>query len=305
MESSINGIDQVSPFVRTVKISETQYLVGEWVDYDHVFTYIEQGEAEIILDGIQYEIKAGDAILIPPMKLHFIRSTSDEPLIQYIFHFDLFHWDDQSQWHETGVYKGQNIEIKPEEEILSALYPISHIHPAHRLELYKRFHILRQEFMNKRPYYRVFMKSLALELLIHFLRNQHSSQEGKGTKTKGWASIEKAILYIQQQFSDPHLNLEQISRNAGLSTNHVSHLFKEQLGITVYKYLTYVRMEEAKRRLLENDLSITQISEKVGFTTIHAFSRTFKTIVGLTASQFIEGYSNTVDNGVKPFSGED
>lgn len=291
MERNIIGIERLSPFVRSVKITESDYLVGEWVDYDHVYTYIEQGEAEILLDGIQYQIKAGEAILFPPMKLHFIRSASSEPLIQYIFHFDLFHWDDQSKWQQTGISQGQQIAIKPEEELLSTLYPISYIHPAHRLEVHKRFHLLHQEFRSKRPYHQLFMKSLALELLIYFLRNQQFRNEGTGKKTKGWASIEKSIFYIQREFSNPQLNLEQISQHAGLSTNHLSHLYKEQLGMTIHKYVTYVRIEEAKRKLLENNLSITQISEMVGFTSIHAFSRTFKTIVGLTASQFIETYS--------------
>ncbi|GLX71286.1 AraC family transcriptional regulator [Paenibacillus glycanilyticus] len=291
MERIINGIERLSPFVRSVKIMESQYLVGEWLDFDHVYTYIEQGEAEIILDGIHYEVKAGDVILIPPMKLHFIRATSNEPLIQYIFHFDLFHWDDQSTWVETGVNQGQQIEIKPEEEILSEVNPISRIHHALRLELHRRFHILRQEFTGQRPYSHIFMKSLALELLIYFLRNQRESSEGIGTKAKGWASIEKSIVYIQQQFRDPQLKLERISEYAGLSTNHLSSLFKEQLGITIHKYVTHVRIEEAKRKLIENRSSITEISEEVGFTSIHSFSRTFKTIVGLTASQYIESYS--------------
>ncbi|MFF2481736.1 helix-turn-helix domain-containing protein [Paenibacillus sp. NPDC058071] len=290
MERSISGMERLSPFVRSVKITEFQYLVGEWLDFDHVYTYIEQGEADIILNGVQYEIKAGDVILIPPMKLHFIRATSSEPLIQYIFHFDLFHWDDQSTWADTGVNQDQQIEIKPEEELLSALNPISRIHPALRLELHRRFHLLRQEFIGQRPYSHLFMKSLALELLIYFLRNQRESSEGKGTKTKGWASIEKAIVYIRQQYSDPQLKLERIGDYTGLSTNHLSRLFKEQLGITIHKYVTHVRIEEAKRRLLENRLTITQISDEVGFASIHSFSRTFKTIVGLTASQFIENY---------------
>ncbi|MCK9862075.1 helix-turn-helix domain-containing protein [Paenibacillus sp. ATY16] len=293
MERIIAGIERLSPFVRSVKITRSDYLVGEWVDYDHVYTYIEQGEAEILLDGVQYRLKAGEAILFPPMKLHFIRSASSEPLVQYIFHFDLFHWEDQSKWQETGVSKGQQVEIKPEEELLSSLYPISFIHPAHRLEVHKRFHILHQEFLSKRPYHQLFMKSLALELLIYFLRNQHMSYEGKGKKTKGWASIEKAVLYIQQEFANPRLDLEQISLQAGVSTNHLSYLFKEQLGVTIHKYVTYVRIEEAKRKLLEGNLSITQISETAGFASIHAFSRTFKAIAGLTASQFIEAYSTS------------
>lgn len=79
----------LSPFIRLVKISSSQQLLGEWIDFDHVFTYIEQGEAEIIIDGIRYHLRTGDLLLISPLMVHLIHATSKVPLIQHIVHFDL------------------------------------------------------------------------------------------------------------------------------------------------------------------------------------------------------------------------
>ncbi|WP_409340410.1 AraC family ligand binding domain-containing protein [Paenibacillus sp. MBLB4367] len=88
METWMNSL---TPFVRVVKIHKSFSLAGEWMDYDHVFTYIEQGEAEFFLDGVKYQVKEGDILLMPPFMGHIIRSISEVPLIQYIVHFDLYY----------------------------------------------------------------------------------------------------------------------------------------------------------------------------------------------------------------------
>ncbi|NRF94149.1 cupin domain-containing protein [Paenibacillus frigoriresistens] len=75
------------------------------MDYDHVYTYIEQGEAEFFLDGVKYQVKEGDILLMPPFMAHIIRSTSEVPLIQYIFHFDLYYDEERSSWKDKRLLK--------------------------------------------------------------------------------------------------------------------------------------------------------------------------------------------------------
>jgi len=75
------------------------------------------------------------------------------------------------------------------------------------------------------------------------------------------------------------------------SPSHLSSIFKEQLGITIHKYLAYVRIEQAKKQMLQGKDTLTQIAEHVGFSSIHAFSRAFKHLVGITASLFMAGYA--------------
>ncbi|CAM4477920.1 hypothetical protein PAXY110619_19445 [Paenibacillus xylanexedens] len=44
-------MNNISPFVRAARVTESFSLAGEWIDHDHVYTYIEQGEAEFFLSG--------------------------------------------------------------------------------------------------------------------------------------------------------------------------------------------------------------------------------------------------------------
>ncbi len=58
------------------------------------------------------------------------------------------------------------------------------------------------------------------------------------------------------------------------------------MGITIFDYVTSVRIERAKHLLLATDRSCTEICFEVGYNNQSYFSRTFKSVVGLTPRQF-------------------
>ena len=86
----ISGFEQISPYVRMVRLKKEASMSGKWKDIDNVFTYIASGSADFILDGFRYSLQAGNAIIIPPFMTHVIISKGTEALIQYIVHFDFY-----------------------------------------------------------------------------------------------------------------------------------------------------------------------------------------------------------------------
>ncbi|MFC5648388.1 helix-turn-helix domain-containing protein [Paenibacillus solisilvae] len=279
-------IQSISPFVRAERIMQSSSLAGEWLDHDHVYTYIEQGEAEFFLSGVKYLAKEGDVLLMHPFMPHIIRSTSTLPLIQYIFHFDLYFDEERSRLNYTtaAMYK-QTAKVEREMK-LASIFPVSHIQAADRIEVKKRFLLMHRAFQEKREGYSLLTKSVCLELLYLFFKNQSDQKAIEGKMTKGWAFIERAVNYIHESYPDPQLNNESISRSAGVSTNHLSYLFKQQLGISIHKYVTHIRIEQAKCRIMEGKHTLTEIADTVGFSSIHLFSRSFKAAVGMTPSRF-------------------
>ncbi|MDF2726131.1 MAG: hypothetical protein K0Q59_5809 [Paenibacillus sp.] len=281
----------ISPFVRIAKIVKSMNLAGEWNDFDHVYTYMEQGEADFFLNGLKYEVKEGDVIVMPPFIPHVIHRTSRDPLIQYIFHFDLYFSEERSGW---SPYAKDKMDKQYEEaRSLSSVVPVVHLDPHERIELKRRFLLMHKEFSEKRAGYALYLKSLAIELIAIFLRKQSHIQAVEGKMTKGWAVLEKAIEYIHEACGNPAMDNEMISRRVQLSANHLSHLFKEQLGITLHKYVTHVRIEQAKKLMIEGTDTLTIIADKCGFSGIHAFSRAFKDNAGLTASEYIAVHSKS------------
>lgn len=57
-------------------------------------------------------------------------------------------------------------------------------------------------------------------------------------------------------------------------------------GYTFTQYLSLVRVKEAKRLLVEENLSITKVSESVGYNSINHFCRVFRRVSGCSALQF-------------------
>lgn len=283
METWMNSI---SPFVRMVKIHKSFSLAGEWMDYDHVYTYIEQGEAEFFLDGVKYSVKEGDILLMPPFMAHIIRSTSEVPLIQYIFHFDLYYDEERSSWKDQTITEESKV-IAIKERQLASTIPISHLQLSERIELKKRFLIMQKEFLDKRSGYSLILKGICLELLVLFMKGQVGYNDKEGKMTKGWVFIEKTIHLINERYGDPELDNHTISKHVGISTNHLSFLFKDQLGITIHKYLTHIRIEQSKIRMIEGNQTLTAIAEQVGFSSIYLFSRSFKATVGVMPSMFM------------------
>jgi AraC-like DNA-binding protein/quercetin dioxygenase-like cupin family protein len=290
----INLLNTLSPFVRAVKIAKSSSLAGEWIDYDHVFTYIEQGTAVFVLDGASYSVAEGDVVLMPPHMTHIIRSTSELPLIQYIFHFDCQFSVQRSQWTELGSAGGLQSAVPPSEQIFGGYAPVVHIRPSDRLELAKTFLAMQKEHMEQRLVHSLMLKAGALTLLALYLRNLDGRSAIKAQASSGWPIIEKCITIMQEQFADPALNNKSISDQAGVSTSHMIYLFHQELGITVHKYLTYVRTRQAKRKILERTHSLTQVAEQTGFSSIHHFSRTFKAMAGMTASQFLAAHNPAI-----------
>lgn len=296
MESWMNDI---SPFVRLVKILKSSSLSGEWVDYDYVFTYIEQGEADFLLDGVEYHVSEGDIFLIPPLKHHIIRTTTSVPLVQYIFHFDLYFNGEPNKIKSIGHHQDLPTIAYSNRMSFNAYNPIVRLNHIDRIHLKNRFLMLHSAFLDDHEGNALLLKSICIEYLFLFLKNQSNKKTSKTKMTKGWASIEKAVNCIHERYWDPQLNNEIISKYVGISNNHLSFLFKEQLNVSIRQYITHVRVEIAKKRIIEGKEMMTTIAEHTGFSSIHMFSRSFKTTVGITPSQFQAAQSSSKGGRMK------
>ncbi|UUZ96246.1 helix-turn-helix transcriptional regulator [Paenibacillus sp. P25] len=82
------------------------------------------------------------------------------------------------------------------------------------------------------------------------------------------------------------MSLNLISDQFNINAKYSDHLFKEEYGMKFVDFLMNLRMDQAKKLLLESDLSIQEISEKVGYTHSISFGRTFKKVVGVTPGDY-------------------
>lgn len=106
-------------------------------------------------------------------------------------------------------------------------------------------------------------------------RNTRSSKIAKAAKA-----------YMEQNYADPGLQLEQIASHVFINASYLRAVFKKEIGITVSDYLTQYRMQQAKEMLGRNHARLTDIAEKVGYNDPGYFSKSFKKFYGYSPSEY-------------------
>ncbi|WP_405105681.1 AraC family transcriptional regulator [Paenibacillus sp. FSL K6-1217] len=108
----------------------------------------------------------------------------------------------------------------------------------------------------------------------------------KRNSERAISTIEAAKAYIGEHLSED-LSLDAVSAKVFISPKYLSKLFKEELGITYTDYITGIRMEEARRLIENNNMSIEQIAGTVGYATTPYFIKRFKEIYGCTPGNYL------------------
>lgn len=101
--------------------------------------------------------------------------------------------------------------------------------------------------------------------------------------------IRQAKQYIQNHFSE-QITMEEVSNSVGLSTAYFSVLFKKSEEEGFAKYLTNVRIGEAKRLLRESQLTVAEICRRVGYHDLKHFTHIFEKATGVKPATYRKLY---------------
>jgi AraC-like DNA-binding protein len=97
--------------------------------------------------------------------------------------------------------------------------------------------------------------------------------------------ISKARRFINENKTEP-LSLGNVARAAGASVFHFCKIFHKTTGLTFSDYVARARAEDARRRLQNPNLRISEIAYDVGFQSLTQFNRTFQRIFGQSPSEY-------------------
>jgi AraC family transcriptional regulator len=98
-------------------------------------------------------------------------------------------------------------------------------------------------------------------------------------------AVERVITSARERLCEP-ISLRDMSRVAYLSPFHFNRVFHEITGLPPAKFISAMRLDEAKRLLLNTHLSITDICYEVGYNSLGTFTRRFTQRVGLGPREF-------------------
>lgn len=98
-------------------------------------------------------------------------------------------------------------------------------------------------------------------------------------------AVERVITSARERLCEP-ISLHDMSRVAYLSAFHFNRVFHQITGLPPAKFISAMRLDEAKRLLLNTNLSITDICFEVGYNSLSTFTRRFNQSVGLGPREF-------------------
>lgn len=99
------------------------------------------------------------------------------------------------------------------------------------------------------------------------------------------ASVEAAVQYLRLNFDKP-ISLSILADELGISPSYLSELLKKELNMNYLNYVHELRIDRAKELLAGTELTIQQISQTIGYDTVHSFIRNFKKIMGTTPTAY-------------------
>ncbi len=228
----------------------------------HQIIYCVRGSGILKLGGVEYQIKSGDAMYLPPHVPHEYFPTQD------IWET---HW---LTFDGTGV-KPVLDYIKLEKA------KVFHIHDINAVDkIFKKILYL----MKTNFYYRGHKCSGYLYQFLMELNRVVNLHDGLQDNAKQ-NQLRPVIDYIDKNFKED-ISLVELADLIDLSPQYLCRLFKECLNIRPFEYLARKRIQQAKILLLEGTLNINEIANAIGYKDCSYFCAVFKRHEMLSPAEF-------------------
>ena len=118
------------------------------------------------------------------------------------------------------------------------------------------------------------------------LQKYYELYEDAGLAKRGAEEIiDYAVLYMREHYMD-EIDLGQLASEIGFTSAYLTKLFNRFKGETPLKYLTDIRIHEAKRLLLDTTLTISQVGMSVGYPDQFHFSKIFRKYTGQNPTSY-------------------
>lgn len=225
-----------------------------------IIHFVLNGKGIIRLNGKQYDVGPHQIFLIPDNVRTFYQADKDEPW-EYI-------------WFHIG---GPKIPLILKEAGLTPEHPVySPVACADVIE------DLARDILNNytRQYYCV---GTLYKICDYMIENSASKKE-QGIDSS-LLYVKNVISYIQLKYSES-IKIEDIAFALGLNRSYLTRLFKEATGYSLQDYLLTYRMKMAAKMLSNNDHSVSEIAQNVGYIDTFTFSKAFKRHFGMSPSAY-------------------
>ena len=231
-----------------------------------VFLYCIWGRGTVDVDGKTFTLSTNQYVVLPPNVPHTYHSDDDDPWTLYWVIFGGV---------KSGIFARDMRQPK-------TFTPSVNSRQELRTGLFESM-------------YAVLCGGTSLEklnyaniLLFHFLGSflYNNLPEQESVTIRHAEGMVARVTHYMSENVEKKLTLKQISTFAGYSESYFYRKFVKETGMSPIEYFTHLKINKASIYLIKTSMNISQIAAKLGFNSPDYFSRTFKNIVGITATEF-------------------
>ncbi|WP_027091750.1 AraC family transcriptional regulator [Cohnella thermotolerans] len=279
------------------KLSEATPFVGEYMPYlydgsaneklrvcsVYAMHLFPDGPGEFEIEGIRYPIEKRSLFFLRPGQPHAFHISREHPLPSHNLYFDM--WE-----RDAPVSANRHFAHFPER--LPPTVPLAAELPCDELDalpgafslqpypwLYEAFLHIAKVFDESAYYRNEATNSLFYAWMLGWYNAIH-------TRRPSDYRIVRLLARLDEQQPDLREPVENWARICGLKRSYFHELFLRETGMTPHAYRQRLLMKRAAHLLRESALSVTAIAERLGYPSIHPFTRHFTAYHGMSPRAF-------------------
>lgn len=258
---------------RDISYSNSHIQLHSHAFYELIFCRNTCG-AEYLIGSERYRLMRGDVIFVPP-------GVSHRPLLPE---------------EVTEPYKRYVVWLSPE---FMEQYAIMYERTFHETEAYpnlfrtggtpwhdklaEMFRTGVMEFEQQEEGWEAAIIGNTITLLTQ-IRRATKDRDAFAIEVEKPELLDRIMEYVEKNYAG-NIVIEEVAGAFFVSSSTVSHLFKQKMGISFYRYVTQRRLIESKK-LIEKDIILEEVAMRVGFEDYSGFYRAFKKEYGISPRQY-------------------
>ena len=129
------------------------------------------------------------------------------------------------------------------------------------------------------------------QLMIHLYRRYFSyslpvrSSRFLAEASSGNDTYNRIVRYMEEHLGE-RMTIDRICRDNLVGRSQLQKLVRDTKGCGVIEFFSMMKIDTAKQMIRDNQLNFTQIADRLGYNSIHYFSRQFKQITTMTPSEY-------------------
>lgn len=238
-----------------------------------VFLYCIEGSGWVKYDGEDTLITRNQGVFLRPGRAHEYGASETHPWSYYYIHYE-------------GSLAADYTRMVLDEPG-SGTYWIKQTG-----EYLKRFSLMLESLEPGWTYPNMVMASADLHKLLAwiYIKKKHDRAGAKQASTQ--ARVQSVADMIQENPQN-NVSVLEMARAANLSNSRFRERFKDLIGMSPKQFCLHVQIQKAKELLVSSELCIHEISDQVGNSDSHYFSRIFSRKVGISPSEYRENYKGS------------